>query len=569
MFTSRSQEWSTVTGVTARIALLVAALAAVLAVAGYAAPADAPTPIASARGLPEYSADALLGRMSDTADGTAPHTNNMVIADLNGDGLPDLLATRGQWRTHYLFMPAIFVNDGQGHFADRTSELFEGPVPQVMRPSSVLVADFNGDGRPDVFIGDAGSDLPTDPGHQDTLILSTPVGKLVDASANLPQQDMYTATASVADVNGDGAPDLFVGGMGWVGANEIQLDDGSGQFKVEPHGFADDLAGVATCHVILSSAFADVDGNGRPDLIIGGGYNPCYPMPTGLLLNDGHGRFPVLSQQFPWPPFDFKSAMAIAVGDVNGDGAPDIAVAYAKQDFRGQWFQLLINDGHGHLSDETATRLPPQSDNARGFVKWVKLVDLNGDGKLDIATSVQPPRAPYASSSPYFLNDGTGHFLGTPGQPRPRRVRHLCARRARRRPRPRRRVRRRPRHLARTHSPADRPEAVRDGRPEQTARAPARLRPARAPRSPRLPPARRLGPIAKRRSSPPRPSCERINHPHLHRDHVLVRRSETTQPVRLHLVYNPVTPPHIHNTEAIRRRRSRPCRPPARPRATR
>jgi len=352
--------------------------------------------------------------MSDTADGTAPHTNNMVIADLNGDGLPDLLATRGQWRTHYLFMPAIFVNDGQGHFADRTSELFEGPVPQVMRPSSVLVADFNGDGRPDVFIGDAGSDLPTDPGHQDTLILSTPVGKLVDASANLPQQDMYTATASVADVNGDGAPDLFVGGMGWVGANEIQLDDGSGQFKVEPHGFADDLAGVATCHVILSSAFADVDGNGRPDLIIGGGYNPCYPMPTGLLLNDGHGRFPVLSQQFPWPPFDFKSAMAIAVGDVNGDGAPDIAVAYAKQDFRGQWFQLLINDGHGHLSDETATRLPPQSDNARGFVKWVKLVDLNGDGKLDIATSVQPPRAPYASSSPYFLNDGTGHFSALP-----------------------------------------------------------------------------------------------------------------------------------------------------------
>jgi hypothetical protein len=361
-----------------------------------------------------YSPDTLLGNMPDTEDGTAPHTNIIAVADLNGDGLPDLLATRGQWRTHYLFTPAIFVNDGHGHFADRTSELFEGPVPKLMGPSSVLVADFNRDGRPDVFIGDAGSDLPTDAGYQDTLILSAPGDKLVDATANLPQQAMYTATASVADVNGDGAPDLFVGGEQWIGANEIQLNDGSGHFTIEPHGIPDDLADFATCHVVGSSAFADVDGNGTPDLIIGGGYNPCYPMPTGVLLNDGHGRFPTLTQQFPWPPFDFKTPMAIVAGDVNGDGAPDLVIAYAKQDFTGQWLQLLINDGHGHFSDETTTRLPPQHDNALGFIKWVRLIDLNGDGRLDIAASVQPRGAPWTTSSPYFLNDGTGHFTSLP-----------------------------------------------------------------------------------------------------------------------------------------------------------
>jgi hypothetical protein len=140
MLTSCSQKRSTVTGVTARIALLLLVLAAVLAVAGYAAPRDAPTPIAGARGLPEYGPVTALGTMPGTAEGTYPHTNPMVIADLNGDGLPDLLATRSQWQTHYLFTPAIFVNDGQGHFADHTSELFDGPVPKVMGPSSVLVA---------------------------------------------------------------------------------------------------------------------------------------------------------------------------------------------------------------------------------------------------------------------------------------------------------------------------------------------------------------------------------------------------------------------------------------------
>jgi hypothetical protein len=283
-----------------------------------------------------------------------------------------------------------------------------------MGPSSVLVADFNRDGRPDVFIGDAGSDLPTDPGYQDTLILSAPGGKLVDATANLPQQAMYTATASVADVNGDGAPDLFVGGEGFIGANEIQVNDGSGHFTIEPHGIPDDLEDFAACRVVTSSAFADVNADGSPDLIIGGGYNPCYPMPTGVLLNDGHGRFAALTQQFPWPPYDFKTAMAIATGDVNGDGAPDLLIAYAKQDFTGEWFQLLINDGHGHFTDETTTRLPRQHDNALGFVKWVRLVDLNGDGKLDIATSVQPRGAPWTASSPYFLNDGTGDFTSLP-----------------------------------------------------------------------------------------------------------------------------------------------------------
>src|SRR5262249_35769005 len=148
----------------------------------------------------------------------------------NDDGLRDVLATQALSRSRALYPPVVFVNNGRGGFTDQTEALFSGHPPLTISQSRVLVADFNRDGRPDVFIADFGSDLPGDTGHQDALILSAPGGKLVDATADLPQQDMYTATASVADVNRDGAPDIFVGGWLFIGGNEILLNDGAGHF---------------------------------------------------------------------------------------------------------------------------------------------------------------------------------------------------------------------------------------------------------------------------------------------------------------------------------------------------
>jgi hypothetical protein len=182
--------------------------------------------IGSARGLPAYRPLRMVGEMPRVA-GVFPATSAFAVADFNGDGRPDVLATQGLSRSRTLYPPTIFVNDGHGGFANQTDALFSGRLPSTISQIRVQVADFNRDRRPDVFIADAGSDLPGDPGHQDALILSAPGGKLVDATANLPQQDMYTATASVADVNGDGAPDLFVGGWLFIGGNEILLNDGT------------------------------------------------------------------------------------------------------------------------------------------------------------------------------------------------------------------------------------------------------------------------------------------------------------------------------------------------------
>lgn len=152
-----------------------------------------------------------------------------------------------------------------------------------------LIADFNGDGRPDAFVADHGMDGSPWPGYQNTLILSASGGKLVDATANLPQVYDFTHSAAAADVNGDGAVDLYVGNV--YGANmvppRILLNDGTGHFTV-----ATGLLPAAQADLnqtqYTGSAFADVNGDAHPDLILSAEVGTPQSV---VLINDGTGHF--------------------------------------------------------------------------------------------------------------------------------------------------------------------------------------------------------------------------------------------------------------------------------------
>ena len=394
----------------------VAIAAAVVLVAlstGMGAAGDDAGVIDSARGLPAYNGRIVAVGTMPGVEGT-PYTNLLAVADFNGDGLPDVFATRTQWKSHNLYQPVVFVNNGHGGFADETRSIFSGPPPLLLGPSRAFVADFNRDGRPDVLVTDIGPDLYLE-GYHPTLVLSAPGGKLVDASANIPhgidpdQLDAQHGSA-VGDVNGDGAPDIFLGDIGGPRDNGVLLNDGTGHFTREADGLSDVYHGG--CSVILSTAIADVNGDGMNDVVVGGGSNPCQDVPTAVLFNDGHGRFSDITQVLPRPPYGFDTPTDVQVGDLNGDGWADIVLGYSKRSFNGLWLQIDMNDGHGHFVDETAQRLPPQFDNDVGeLFQWIRLVDLNGDGSLDIATGLLTSTD---RTSPYFLNDGTGHYTALP-----------------------------------------------------------------------------------------------------------------------------------------------------------
>jgi hypothetical protein len=365
---------------------------------------------ASAFGLPEYGAAANAG--------VIPADNPQVVlflavGDFNGDGREDVMVVRSLYQSNRTFPVVVLVNQGNGTFVDETASIFDGAPPQTMDARRLVVADFNGDGRPDVFIADEGQDVTPNLGHQNTLVLSAPGGKLVDATANLPQRADFSHALAVADVNGDGSPDLFVGNLGDANSS-ILLNDGHGHFRDEPNGIPADLADPGRS-IITSAVFADVNRDGFPDLIVGGGSNGLYSTVPVVLLNNGHGAFPSVSSTLPLPPYGFNSPVDFQTADLNGDGYPDIVASYVKTPgSTGRWIQILINNGDGTFRDETQMRLPPQFDSGESWVKAIRLIDLNGDGALDIATAVVPNGPPWDEPPPFYLNDGHGNFTALP-----------------------------------------------------------------------------------------------------------------------------------------------------------
>jgi hypothetical protein len=302
------------------------------------------------------------------------------------------------WQTTETYSPHFLLNRGGGRFVDGTTALFEGSPPVTMNPNRIVVGDFNGDGRPDAFFADIGNDLEPWAGYQSSLALSTPDGHMVDATANLPHEYGYTFAATAGDFDRDGTLDLYIGnpccGPG-APPPRIWLNDGAGHFRVASDALPPEMAGGIygpSTNGYDSAKAVDVNGDGAVDLVLG---ETDWPLnSSSVLLNDGTGRFTFARRiDIPHPAvFGDAIALDIASGDINGDGKLDLALLYTHggdRFYQDHFVQIMVNDGTG-FRDDTASRLPSQGSGARGWLASARLLDLNGDGRLDLVASDGP-----------------------------------------------------------------------------------------------------------------------------------------------------------------------------------
>jgi hypothetical protein len=260
------------------------------------------------------------------------------VADVNGDGKPDIVATT-------LTGVSVLLGNGDGTFqAPRNFDVGSGLL-------SVAVADVNGDGKPDLIVGDSVGE---------SVLLGNGDGTF-QKPLTFTIGNGITGGVAVVDVNGDGKPDLVTANSG-KGTVSVLLGNGDGTFQTPPPplGFS---VGIDPTLVAL----ADVNGDGIPDIVTANADDNT----VSVLLGNGDGTFQN-QQTFPVGP----QPASVAVADVNGDGKLDIVTA----NYLDNTVSVLLGNGDG-------TFQKPKTFPVDGRPVSVVVADVNGDGKPDIITA--------------------------------------------------------------------------------------------------------------------------------------------------------------------------------------
>jgi len=304
----------------------------------------------------------------DAQNPTHPHCK--AAGDIDGDGLPDLLAASAA---------------GDGLFWYRYPKWTKHLIAPGAFTTDMAVADIDRDGRLDVVI----------PGRAGLTWFRNPCAPGLDPAAAAWSARVISAEGAdmhdveVADLDGDGKPDVVTrhqSGFGKRRGNQIHFwrqegpDAWSHRTAACPHG-----EGLAA---------ADLDADGHPDVVIGGRWYR-NPGAAGSAWQE-HAYIDPAAFDQGWTNGD----VVAAVGDIDGDGRPDIVLSPAEGKGRLSWFAAPPDPRRTNWTEQVI-----QADS--DYMHGLRLGDLDGDGRLDVvAAKMHQASAPQEVA--VFWNRGGG-----------------------------------------------------------------------------------------------------------------------------------------------------------------
>ncbi len=263
------------------------------------------------------------------------HPQGLAVGDFNGDGKPDLaVANTGTAATPGSTVSVLLNTTAMG--ATTPSFTAQQTFTTGSRPVGVAVGDFNGDGEPDLAITNQGANTVS------VLLNTTAMGATTPSFA--AQQTFATGAnpfaVAVGDFNGDGKPDLAVANLN---DNTVSVLLNTTAMGATTPSFAAQQT-FATGTGPISLAVGDFNGDGKPDLAITNeGTLPSPGTTVTVLFNTTAmgASAPSFAPQQTFTTGNFPRA--VAVGDFNGDGAADLAVANST--FPNGTVSVLLNSG--------------------------------------------------------------------------------------------------------------------------------------------------------------------------------------------------------------------------------
>jgi hypothetical protein len=297
-----------------------------------------------------------------------------AVGDFNGDGRMDVaVANYGSENI------TLYLGNGSGGFTEASGS----PVASGATPYSIAVADFDGDGKADLAVTNIFSNTVT-------VLLGNGSGGFTAAAGSPFATGTSAISVAAGDFNRDGKADLAIANFD-SGTITVLLGNGSGGFSPAPGSpFA---AGTHPWTIVVG----DFNGDGKPDMAVA---NAVASGVVTVLLGNGSGGFAAAAGS----PYAVGSyPRTLAVGDIDGDGKLDLAVANNGSSN----ITVLMGNGSGGFTPAAGSPVTVGVQPS-----GISISDFNGDGKADLAVANG-----YSNDVSILLGNGSGSFTAAPGSP--------------------------------------------------------------------------------------------------------------------------------------------------------